>query len=176
MLVSDHTSHVDHIAEVLEHSQGGIFSALAVTLETNYSHELNEADRLQTVYGDELTSAVHKSFDELTQGLQQVDVARQYFKSIYMQSELARLSRILLYVGVLSVGSALLMLLVYAGATEPPVGAGYLTVFVPVVVILGFSPLAVLFAFMLRIAMVAQRTVAITPFTTPSQESKTGER
>lgn len=105
-----------------------------------------------------------------------MDIARQYFKSIYMQSKLARLSRILPYVGVPAVGSGFLMLLVYAGATAPSVDAGYLRVFVPIVVILGFTPLAILFAFVLRVAMVAQRTVAITPFTTPTQETEIGDR
>ena len=170
-LVSEITSHNDHISDVLSRSQGGIFSALAVTLETNYSHQLNEAFRMQAVYGDELSSTDQELLDELIQSLKQIDIARQYFKSIYMQSELARLSRILLYVGVPAVMSAILLLLIYASAPEPPIRIEHLKLIVPVVVILGFVPLAVLCSFVLRIAMVAQRTVAITPFTTPTQEA-----
>lgn len=174
-LVSTLSSHTDEIISVLDFSQNGIFSALAVTLETNYSEQLNEAYRLRTEYETELTPEMQDALDDLTDTLKQVDIARQYFKSIYIQSELARLSRILLYVGVPAIGSALLMLFVYTGATDPPVATGYLEVVAPIVVILGFAPLAILFSFLLRVAMVAQRTVAITPFTTPSQETEIGK-
>ena len=42
----------------------------------------------------------------------------------------------------------------------------------PVLVLVGLVPLAILFAFVLRIAVVTQRTTAITPFTTPERESQ----
>lgn len=170
-LVSEITSYNDHISDVLSRSQDGIFSALAVTLETNYSHQLNEAFRTQAVYEDELSSTDRELLDDLIRGLKQIDIARQYFKSIYMQSELARLSRILLYVGIPAVMSATLLMLIYASTGKPPIGIASLKLIVPLAVIIGFVPLAVLCSFVLRIAMVAQRTVAITPFTTPTQES-----
>lgn len=175
-LVADVTAHSDEIRDVLDHSHGGIFHALAVTLNTNYSYQLNEARRLQTVHEDDLQPATREMLDELIQSLKQVDIARQYFKSIYIQSELAHFSRILLYVGVPAIGSALLMLLIYAGTSEPAVAGVPLELLVAAVVVLGFSPLAVLFSFILRSATVAQRTVAITPFTMPAEETKLGER
>lgn len=169
-LVTDVTSHTAHIADVLDDSQEGIFSALAVTLQTNYSHQINEAQRIQNAYGDDLSDSAREVFDEFTESLQEIDIARQYFKSIYMQSELARLSRILLYVGTVAVGGGLLLLLIYASNVEPPGSLKLLRVAVPVVVVAGFAPLAILLSFILRIATVAQRTVAITPFTVPAQE------
>jgi uncharacterized membrane protein YhaH (DUF805 family) len=42
----------------------------------------------------------------------------------------------------------------------------------PVLVLVGLVPLAILFAFVLRIAVVTRRTTAITPFTTPERESQ----
>lgn len=170
-LVAEITDRTDHISGVLDRSQGGLFGALAVTLETNFSYQLNEAFRIQTVYSEDLSPTAHQTLEDLIQGLKQVDIARQYFKSIYIQSELARLSKVLLYVGVPAVGSALLLLIVYASTVEPPLTVNYLRVVVPSVVILGFLPLAVLFSFVLRIATIAQHTVAITPFTTPTQET-----
>lgn len=175
-LLVDLVTHTDETKAVLDRSQRGIFSALVVTLETNYSHQLNEVQRLQTAHEGDLPPDVLEAFDELRESLKQVDIARQYFKSIYMQSELAVLSQVLLFVGLPAVGSALLALLVYAGATGTPIGVNYLEVLVPLVVTLGFSPLALLFAYVLRIATVAQLTVAITPFTTPAQETELGHR
>lgn len=139
-------------------------------LETNFSHRLHEAYRIQTVYTDEFPPPANDLFSELMTSLQQIDIARQYFRSIYIQTELARLSRILLYVGMPAVASALLLLYVYTSASGMPIPNGYLEVIVQAVLVLGFVPFAVLFSFVLRIAAVAQRTVAITPFTTPEQE------
>lgn len=170
-LVSDLLSHTDHIIDMLDQSHTGIFNALAVMLDTNYSHQLNEAFRLRTVYEDEFSATAHDRLDELIQSLKQMDIARQYFKSIYMQTELARLSRILLYVGVPAIGSGVLMLLIYASTVESPLPVSHLRVLFLVAVTLGFTPLAVLFSFVLRIATVAQYTVAITPFTTTHDQS-----
>ena len=41
---------------------------------------------------------------------------------------------------------------------------------IPLVAAVGLLPLSVLVPFVLRLAMVTQRTAAITPFTTPEQE------
>lgn len=165
--ISDHTAH---ISDVLEASQEGIFSSLAVTLETNYSQSVHEARRIQSVYEDELTPSAHAVLDDLVESLLQIDVARQYFKTIYMQVELATLSRVLLYVGLPAIGSSILMFLFFIGGPNSAVPPDYLEGLVVAVVALGFAPLAVLFSFVLRISVVAQRTVAITPFTTPEQE------
>lgn len=63
------------------------------------------------------------------------------------------------------------MLLIYTSTLESPLTVDHLRVFFPVAVTLGFTPLAVLFSFVLRIATVAQYTVAITPFTTTTEDS-----
>lgn len=165
------TGETDRISHVLDQSQDGIFSALAVTLDTNYSREINEARRLQRQYEAELSDAAHQELTELMENLRQVDIARQYFKSLYMQSELARLSRTLLFIGVPAVGSSIIMLMIYTDVPQSGPVAASLPVLVPAVVILAFAPLAILFSFLLRIATVALRTVAITPFTTPVQEA-----
>lgn len=174
-LVSTITSHVDEITEVLARSERGIFDTLAASLQMNFSRQLHEAQRLQTVYDDELSPDAHEMLDEVIDSLQQVDIARQYFKSLYIQSELAQLSRLLLYVGVPAVGGAILMYLVYVGGPRGAVPPEYLTVFILLVVVLGFSLIAILCSYVLRIATVAQRTVAITPFTTPGMEIQNGE-
>lgn len=172
-LCSEFTADVDRIENSSAHTESRIFNALVASFETDYSHQLNEVHRIQTVYGNEFSPAVREEFDKLKRSIQQVDIARQYFKSIYMQSELARLSRVLLYVGVPAAASALLMLFVYVGSAETPVVTDYLELLIPAVMILGFSPLAVLSVYVLRIAVVAQRTVAITPFVTPDQSLET---
>lgn len=174
-LASGLSDRSDHILTVLDRSGGGIFTTLAAAIERDFSRPLNEVRRIRTVYDDDLPADASDLIATTEDSLKQLDIARQYFRSIYIQTELAGLSKILLYVGLPAVGSALLVLLVYAGAANTPIQMTYLDVFVPTVVILGFSPLAVLFAFVLRIATVARLTVAITPFTTPTQNTEIGD-
>lgn len=169
-VVSVLTSHAEDVTSRLENTPSDIFSTLSLVLNRNYSRPLAEIHRIETEHEDELSLAVREVFDETTSSIKQLDIARQYFKSIYVQSELARLSRRLLYVGVPAVGSALLMLLVYSGVDGTASALELLPAYVFLTVTLGFSPLAVLLAVVLRAATVAQRTVAVTPFTTPDQK------
>jgi hypothetical protein len=108
--------------------------------------------------------------DSLVLRLQQIDVGRQYLKTVYMQDELARLSRHLFYVGLPAV--------LASGLMFRTTGAGFgvftgpqIDLIVPVVVTVGLAPLVVLFVYILRITGVSNRTIAITPFT-----MATGER
>lgn len=61
--------------------------------------------------------------------------------------------------------SALLTLTASNGAPSTVPAAA-----IPLVAAVGLLPLSVLSPFVLRLATVAQRTAAITPFTTPEQE------
>lgn len=148
----------------------GIFAVLAVLLSTNYAAQLRDAARIRADHGDELREAESVALDELTDALRGLDVARQYFRTIYVQEELARLSRVLLYVGIPAIVAAALLLPVYrppASATVPRWTLGPLFT---IGVVVSLAPLSILFAFVLRVTVVAQRTVAVTPFTTPRQE------
>lgn len=164
---SEFSKRIERNRADVERSQSSTFSGLVTLLETDFSRELYEAYRLKTRYGDDLPPEAGDLIDEQMRSIEQIDVARQYFRSVYVQSELARLSRTLLYVGVPALFGGVLLLFTYTTAAELPLSVAALEVLIPVVVVLSFAPLAVLFSFVLRITMIAQRTVAITPFTTP---------
>lgn len=168
-VVSDIITRTDEACTALAGSRTDVFSALVVTLEINFSRELRDVREIRSALDGGDTRGLDEKLESVTEGLKQVDVARQYFKSLYMQSELARFSRLLLYVGIPAIGSGILLLTAYAGAAGPSFG-GVLTVLVPAVVAISFAPIALLFAFVLRVSVVAQRTVAVTPFTTVPQE------
>ncbi|UPW01900.1 hypothetical protein M0R88_07335 [Halorussus gelatinilyticus] len=169
-LLDDTIRTIEHSRRVLERSDVGLFNALSVTLKTNYSQEIYRVRDLQTTHEELLTEDIDDHLDELVVRIQQMDVARQYFKTLYLQDELAYLSRVLLYVGVPAELTALTMLLVFAASTQPILAPSTLAVVVPVAICITAAPLAILFAFVIRVSVVAQRTAAITPFTTSSQE------
>ncbi|GAA0663812.1 hypothetical protein [Natronoarchaeum mannanilyticum] len=148
----------------------GIFAVLAVLLSTNYAGQLRDAARIRAEHGEALREPESVAIDELTDALRGLDVARQYFRTIYVQEELARLSRILLYVGIPAIVAAGLLLPVYRPPGGPTVPRWAIGPLFTLGVVVSLAPIAMLFAFVLRLTVVSQRTVAVTPFTTPRQE------
>jgi hypothetical protein len=165
-LVDDLEHHVEYVTGLLEASDSGIRYALLTVLDTNYSQYFAGAYRLRATHGEDLPESVAESLNRLERNVEQVDVARRYFKTIFIQSELASLSRLLLYIGVpVQVVSVVLMLLFTAPA-GPAISPPVLAVVIPVVVTMGFAPIVLLTSYILRLASVVQRTAAMYPFTT----------
>jgi hypothetical protein len=169
-LITDLLEHIDRVDETLQKSGSGIFGALSSTLTTNYSRHIHRARELQREHADALGDTENEALDELVVLLQQIDVARQYLKTLYMQDELSQLSRRLLYVGVPAVFVSVTTLLLFAAWTNTLLTRAVVSVLTPVALTAAMAPLTMLFAFVLRISSVSRRTVAITPFTTESQE------
>lgn len=166
-IVADLTAHCDQVLEKLQHSDEGVFAALSASIGTDYSRQIVRLRRLQSQSGDQLSPALEASIDDLLDQLRQIDLARQYFKTIYVQEELAYLSRLLLYVGIPAEIVSIVAVLLLAGP-GPVIGPGPIPFgFVTATVTVSLAPLALLFAFVIRVAMIAQETATQTPFTTP---------
>ncbi|NHN58771.1 MULTISPECIES: hypothetical protein [Halorussus] len=165
-------SHIDTMIAKLEESNQTVFSALVLTLNTNYSEEITEIARLKAGLRDAggAPPEVRDELDTLVTRLKQIDVARQYLKTLYMQQELARLSRRLLYVGGPTIFASISLLALAILGDTGPLDAAQLAWLFPFFVALSVAPLAVLVSFILRLSVVAERTVAVTPFTTSTQE------
>lgn len=160
-------THVEEIDELLERSDIGLFPALAAALNTNYSKEIILPRKLRIEHGNAYPESIVECLDDLVERLQQIDVSRQYLKALYIQDEPAKLSRHLLYVGVPALLVSALYLRMFAAQTFP---SARRLALLPLGVAASIAPLAVLFAYVLRLSVVAQRTLAITPFTTASHE------
>ncbi|WP_276302024.1 hypothetical protein [Halorussus lipolyticus] len=163
-------NHMEGVSRLLTDSDVGTFNALSATLNTNYGEQIREVQLLAQRHREAFTEDERAELSELVSRLRQIDVARQYFKTLFMQSELASLSRILLYVGVPAEIVSTVMLVAAAGPSAQSFYTNVPPLLLAGTVAVGFAPLAVLFAFVLRIATVAQRTAAITPFTTHEQQ------
>ena len=169
-VVTTITREADEVDSLLQEGNVGTFRVLSTTLSTNFAREINQLRRIKFDHSDELPADTTEFIDELVQRLQDIDVARQYFKTVYLQQELASLSRLLFYTGLPSVTIVAASLLIFTDPGGTSVTETTLTVVIPLVVTIGLFPLTVLFAYILRTATVARRTAAIIPFTAPSQE------
>ena len=166
------TDQMDRVDSVLRETDVGTFQVLSVMLNTNYAGEIRTLRQLHASHGDDLPEDVQESIQECIHLLQSLDIARQYFKSIYLQQELATLSRLLFYSGLPSIGIVAATFFAFTAPGGASVHPAVLRLLIPIVVTIGLVPLSILFSFILRSATVARRTAAVVPFTTPEQEEQ----
>lgn len=168
--VSELTERMDRLDSLLRESDEDTITVLSLLLETNYARNINRLRRIKEEYRKELADSAHETIDDIIDRLQEIDVARQYFKSIYLQQELSSLSRLLLYIGVPAVATAVGSLLLLTVPANVPGALFYPAIFLPLSLTIGFSPLVILCSYILRMATVTNLTAATLPFTTPEQE------
>ncbi len=165
ILVTTLTRQMDAIYVLLDRPEVNVFTALSAMLSSNHADHIRHLNRIESRYGDGLSDETLDSLDRVRDLLYQFNVAREYLKTIFMQTELATLSRMLLYVGVPAEAVVAVAFFVLNTPVAPG-ERGVSAVFVVAAFTLGVAPLAVLFAYVLRISVVAQETVATTPFET----------
>ncbi|WP_267639747.1 hypothetical protein [Haloarchaeobius amylolyticus] len=167
---SDIEDYADGVDEKLDERGAETFDVLSAVMMDNYSQNMRSARHLREAHADALSESARSTLEDVRGLLRAVGVTRQYLKTLYVHQELARLSRLLLYVGAPSLLAMALVVLAYALSTGPPVAGTALLVVVAAALALGFAPFAVLFAYVLRIATIARLSASIGPFT-PKEES-----
>jgi hypothetical protein len=154
------------VAERLDDAQFGTFDVLSAALDFNYSWKVYEARRLRESH-DDLSPAAEDALDDLVDSLTFFGPAREHVKTLYFRWELVDLSRAILYAAVPALLVSVGMILygndpaIARGAT---LGVDNLVWVTSGAVAVAVVPFAVLLAYVLRIATVAKRTLAIGPF------------
>jgi hypothetical protein len=163
-LMADVAVHARHVVDLLEGGDRGTRAALFATLNTDYARYFSEAYRIRGAYGEDLPGSVAETLDGLERHVEQIDVARRYFKTVFIQSELSVLTRLLLYIGPpVQIVSVVLMLL-YTKPGQLWLSERALALVLPAVVTAGFAPFALLTSYILRLATVVERTALMYPF------------
>lgn len=165
-LVGELAEHAAAVSALVERTDGSVDRALFSTLEMNYSRFFYGVYRLRAEYGEALPETVDADLRRLERDVEQIDVARRYFKTVLIQTELASLSRLLLLIGLPVLVATVVLMLAFTATAGPAVSAPALSVAIPLVVTAGFAPIALLTASILRLATVVHRTAAMYPFTT----------
>lgn len=157
----------DDVERVVE-GNPGVIEALVPMMDEDFSRDINRIRQLRQVYAD-LPATVSESLEDVQSLLESLDVTRAYFKTMYLQQELAALSRYIAYAGVNALIWAMFVIMTFANGT-PDVNHGTtLLLLVSVGMTAAFFPFAILFAYVVRIATVIKRTSAPGAFT-PQKE------
>ncbi|WP_255170337.1 hypothetical protein [Natrononativus amylolyticus] len=161
--VEDVTESTEHIDRVLKESTFGTFSTVSATISYDESWHLYVAEHLRERHSDELSEEAHESLENLIEAFKMLDIAREHFKTTYLQRELTRFSQLTIYCGVPAILAAMLIGFVYGDITGPSISVVYLPFVVSGLIAVVVSPLALLTAFILRTATLTRRTASTGP-------------
>ncbi|WP_394740391.1 hypothetical protein [Natronococcus roseus] len=141
-----------------------IFGAIAATLGTTQAEQLYDLTRIETEYDVQLTDEQRELFTSIREHLLHIDVARKYFRTVYITKELSFLSRVLLIVGLPAQLFLAATLAVYDLAAIEALPAAGIVATTLVAMVACFAPLSILASFVLRLSWVAQRNATVMPF------------
>lgn len=163
------SEQADRVNDELAVDGSSMLQTLLVMLSYDDTHQFHETRRLQT----ELSDHDQEPPDELgviNELFVEIDAARQFLKTVVVERQLARLSRLLIYTGIPAVTIAAIAIFSYrdiAGLTSPrPVLVGI----AGVVIVTTLVPLAILGSFILRVATIALQTATYGPFVPESAD------
>lgn len=158
------TNEGESVTEALETAEFGTFEALSAVLGHFNGAHLYAARSIRAHHAADLSEESIVKLDELIELLGQLAVARQTFKTLYMQYELAHLSKILLYVGFPTLLGGGIFMMTYGPIIDAVGDPTLLVLVVSTVVTLVFLPFIVLVVYTFRIASIASRTADFGPF------------
>ena len=152
------------VTDALDGAKFGTFDALSAVLGHYNGAHLQAARTIRATHGDDIGDDALETLDGLVELLGHLAVARQTFKTLYMQYELASLSKLLLYVGFPTLLGGGIFMMTYQVIIERVADPFTLVLVVSVAVTLVFLPFVVLLVYTFRIATIASRTADFGPF------------
>lgn len=164
---TDHLiEHAEQVSEKLEDRTFGEYAVVEAALDYNYSGKIYDTRRIRDEYGDDLSENEQRALIDLLHVLSFFGPARQYIKTLYFQWQLADLSRYIIYVTItaLAITAALGLYLspsMFPGST---LGVDNLVWTVSFGLTIGLVSFLLLSMYLIRLATIAKRTLAIGPF------------
>lgn len=164
--VDDLDENAETVREGLEDSQFGTFEVIWSALNFGYSRKIFDARKIREDHQDSLSDEANDAIDEMIETLKLFGPAREHFKTLYFQWELINLSRAILYAAVpaLVVVAGMLMYVDVDAVSGATMGVDNIVLLTSGAFTVSLIPFVILLTYILRIATVAQRTLAMGPF------------
>ena len=169
----DILKETEEIDEKIQGDNLPLIQILLPIMDDQHSKNINTARTMVAEHSEVLTPRTQELLKELRDLFVAMDVIRQYFKSLYIQEELARLSKLIAYTGSGAFVLSSFAVMVFAGRVPLPIPPAEIQLAVSVTLALAFTPVAVLVAFVARIATIVRHTVAPGTFTPRSETEDT---
>ncbi|WP_227376694.1 hypothetical protein [Haladaptatus halobius] len=159
------TGNADTVKEQLDGATFGTFDVLFAALNFNYSWKIFHVERMRDDYAADLTDGQHRLFDRLKTSLSMFGPAREHIKTLYFQWALIDLSQLILYAAIPALFVAGAMLAFVGSGTFSGTTFGFTDILLVVsgAFTITLVPFMLLVSYILRIATVAKRTLAVGP-------------
>lgn len=162
-VVADAEAAIVDVEEAVE-GDPSIIGMLVPMMNDDYSRDINRVEQLRRVY-TEIPAGAREDLSDIQDLLESLDVTRAYFKTMYLQQELAKFSRYIAYAGINSLLWSMFVIMVFANGRPDVTYGSEVVVLVSIGMTAAFLAFAILFAYILRIATVIKRTSAPGAFT-----------
>ncbi|WP_158056327.1 hypothetical protein [Halorussus halophilus] len=172
---ADHIlAYADSVIETIESdTRAGKSSTMDVMtsiLGPEYAHGLSTIPHLQDRHGSDLSEQASDELERVLELLKGVAIFRQFLKTMAIQQDLARLSRLIAYSGIAAVVTTFVLSMVYGASSTAMLSASLL----PPVISIGLGiivvPLALLVSYILRVATISRYTVSAGSFVPPEEQ------
>jgi hypothetical protein len=159
------TGNADTVREQLDGARFGTFDVLFAALNFNYSWKVFQVERIADEHAAELGETERELLDELKTALVLFGPAREHVKTLYFEWALIHLSQMILYAAVPALAVAATTVAIVDAGTFPGTTLGFenLTLAVGAAFAVTVVPFMLFVSYVLRIATVAKRTLAIEP-------------
>ena len=158
-------SYADDIASIEEGAS--TTTVLESVLGDDYAANYTQTRELRTRH--DLPDDTADRMAAVQELLRIVALVRQYMKTIAIQQQLARLSRLVAYTGFLALVATALLTFVYKSSSGAVAPESWLPWFATVGFGIIVSPLALLVTYVVRAATIARYTVAVGPLVPPEE-------
>lgn len=159
----------DRASGELDANGSSMLQTLVVMLNYDNSSQFYEIRRLRTELSDRDRESAVK-LRQINELFIEIDAARQFLKTVVVERQLARLSRLLIYTGIPAVTIAAIGIFRYPETAAIAVSQDVRIVVVGTLFVTTLVPLVILSAYILRVATIARQTAAFGPFIPESSD------
>ncbi|WP_049900253.1 hypothetical protein [Halococcus agarilyticus] len=159
------TGNANEVRDELDGATFGSFDVLFAALNYNYGWKIFQVERMADDHADSLTDEDSALFEELKTTLSMFGPAREHIKTLYFEWALINLSQLILYVSVpaLVVAGSTLAFVGGSSFTGSLFGISNILLVVAGAFTVSLLPFLLLLTYIIRVATVAKRTLAIGP-------------
>ena len=175
--VEDLIENAETASEKLDEASFGTFDVLNAALDYNYARKMHDLRRLGEEYEESLDDAERTAVRETLESLAMFGPAREHIKTFYFQWALTKLSRAIIYTAVpaLAIAGAMVVFVDASSFHGYLLEVDYMVWVVSAAFVVSITPFLVFVSYILRIATVAQRTLAIGPMILRDSEGPSDE-
>ncbi len=157
--------NTDHVTRKLDDAEFGTFEVVSAMLDYNYSWKIVQTEQLMDEYSDVLNDDQRTALNDLQQAFVVFGPVREHIKTLYFQWQLINLSRLILYTAVpgIVIATVTLAFVDSTTITGQTMLVENLVWIVGAAFTISLVPFLLLTVYILRIATVAKRTLAIDP-------------